>query len=83
MDTVVKGVRPPFRLAKFEGDAAFVHAATAKVDGSMLQDTIESAYFTFRQAPTQHQASLGLRVQSLRCDGRFSISSLLPTTARW
>jgi hypothetical protein len=24
MDTVVKGLRPPFRLAKFEGDAAFV-----------------------------------------------------------
>ena len=49
MDTVVKGVRPPFRLAKFEGDAAFVYAVTAKVDGSMLQDTIESAYFTFRR----------------------------------
>ena len=49
MDTVVKGVRPPFRLAKFEGDAAFVYAVTAKVDGSMLQDTIELAYFTFRR----------------------------------
>ena len=49
MDTVVKGLRPPFRLAKFEGDAAFVYAATAKVDGSMLQDTIESAYFKFRR----------------------------------
>ena len=49
MDTVVKGVRPPFRLAKFEGDAAFVYATTAKVDGSMLQDTIELAYFTFRR----------------------------------
>ncbi len=49
MDTVLKGVRPPFRLAKFEGDAAFVYAVTAKVDGSMLQDTIESAYFTFRR----------------------------------
>ena len=49
MDTVVKGLRPPFRLAKFEGDAAFVFAATAKVDGSMLQDTIESAYFGFRR----------------------------------
>ena len=42
MDTVVKGLRPPFRLAKFEGDAAFVYATTAKVDGSMLQDTIDS-----------------------------------------
>ena len=49
MDTVVKGVKPPFRLAKFEGDAAFVYAATAKVDGSMLQDAIESAYFKFRR----------------------------------
>ena len=49
MDTVVKGLRPPFRLAKFEGDAAFVYAATAKIDGSMLQDAIELAYFTFRR----------------------------------
>jgi hypothetical protein len=49
MDTVVKGLRPPFRLAKFEGDAAFVYAATAKIDGSMLQDIIEQAYFKFRR----------------------------------
>jgi len=49
MDTVVKGLRPPFRLAKFEGDAAFVYAATAKIDGSMLQDLIESTYFKFRR----------------------------------
>jgi uncharacterized protein YndB with AHSA1/START domain len=49
MDTVVKGLRPPFRLAKFEGDAAFVYAATAKVDGSMLQDVVEAAYFKFRR----------------------------------
>ena len=49
MDTVVKGLRPPFRLAKFEGDAAFVYAVTEKVDGSLLQDVIESAYFEFRR----------------------------------
>jgi hypothetical protein len=49
MDTVVKGLRPPFRLAKFEGDAAFVYAVTEKVDGSLLQDAIESAYFAFRR----------------------------------
>ena len=49
MDTVVKGLRPPFRLAKFEGDAAFVYAVADKVDGSLLQDTIESAYFKFRR----------------------------------
>ena len=70
MDTVVKGLRPPFRLAKFEGDAAFVYAATAKVDGSMLQDIIEFGLFQVPPAPTRHQAGLGLRVQGLRGDGR-------------
>jgi hypothetical protein len=49
MNTVVKGLRPPFRLAKFEGDAAFVYAVAEKVDGSLLQDVIETAYFKFRR----------------------------------
>jgi hypothetical protein len=37
---VVRCLRPPFRLAKFEGDAAFFYAVTDKVDGSLLQDAI-------------------------------------------
>jgi hypothetical protein len=37
---VVGCLRPPFRLAKFEGDAAFFYAVTDKVDGSLLQDAI-------------------------------------------
>jgi hypothetical protein len=49
LDTVVKGLRPPFRLAKFEGDAAFVYAMAEKVDGSLLQDAVEGAYFKFRR----------------------------------
>src|SRR5271169_1187070 len=49
MDTLVRALRPPFRLAKFEGDAAFVYAVTDKVDGSLLQDSIEQAYFAFRR----------------------------------
>jgi len=49
METVVKALRPPFRLAKFEGDAAFVYAIADKVDGSVLQDAIEGAYFKFRR----------------------------------
>src|SRR4051812_4423283 len=49
MDTVVRGLRPPFRLAKFEGDAAFVYAVNDSVDASLLQDTIESTYFKFRR----------------------------------
>lgn len=49
MATVMKCLRPPFRLAKFEGDAVFVYAVTEKVDGSALQDAVESAYFAFRK----------------------------------
>ncbi|MEP6941441.1 MAG: DUF2652 domain-containing protein [Betaproteobacteria bacterium] len=49
MDTLVRCLRPPFRLAKFEGDAAFFYAVADKIDGSLLQDAIESAYFAFRK----------------------------------
>jgi uncharacterized protein YndB with AHSA1/START domain len=49
MDTLVRALRPPFRLAKFEGDAAFVYALADKVDGALVQDSIEQAYFAFRK----------------------------------
>jgi class 3 adenylate cyclase len=81
MDTVVKGLRPPFRLAKFEGDAAFVYAVTAKVDGSMLQDTIESAYFKFRRRATSSRPRLASAKPALRW--AISISSSSSITARW
>ena len=49
MNTVVAAFRPTFRLAKLEGDAAFVYAITETVDGPQLQDTIERCYFAFRR----------------------------------
>jgi uncharacterized protein YndB with AHSA1/START domain/class 3 adenylate cyclase len=49
MDTVVRALRPTFRLAKLEGDAAFTYAMTATVDGSGLMDTVERTYFAFRR----------------------------------
>src|SRR5260221_12569785 len=49
MDTMVRRLRPPFRLAKFEGDAAFFYAVADKVDGSVLQDAVEAADFAFRK----------------------------------
>ncbi len=48
-DVVVRTLRPTFRLAKLEGDAAFVYVVTEAVDGSMLQDTIEGCYIAFRR----------------------------------
>ena len=49
MGTVVGAFRPTFRLAKLEGDAAFVFALTATIDGPQLQDAIERCYFAFRR----------------------------------
>src|SRR2546428_4440503 len=45
---VVTALRPNFRLAKLEGDAAFTYVTTEKIDGSMLLDTIERCYFGSR-----------------------------------
>jgi uncharacterized protein YndB with AHSA1/START domain len=49
MATVVGSLRPTFRLAKLEGDAAFAYVATERVDAAMLQDTVERCYFAFRR----------------------------------
>jgi uncharacterized protein YndB with AHSA1/START domain len=49
IDTIVAALRPSFRLAKLEGDAAFVYVITPRVDGAMLQDTIETTYLAFRR----------------------------------
>ena len=47
--TIVNALRPGFRLAKLEGDAAFTYAITERIDGSLLLDTIEQCYFGFRR----------------------------------
>jgi uncharacterized protein YndB with AHSA1/START domain len=49
MGTVVTSLRPSFRLAKLEGDAAFCFAPAEQVDGSVLLDLIEHCYFAFRR----------------------------------
>jgi hypothetical protein len=46
---VVSALRPNFRLAKLEGDAAFTYMLGETIDGSMLLDTIERCYFGFRR----------------------------------
>jgi len=49
VSTVVTSLRPTFRLAKLEGDAAFTYAPADRLDGSMLLDAIERCYFGFRR----------------------------------
>ncbi len=49
MTTVVGALRPGFRLAKLEGDAAFAYLLADRIDGSQLLDTVERTYFTFHR----------------------------------
>ena len=49
MTTVVGALRPAFRLAKLEGDAAFAYMLAERLDGSQLLDTVERTYFAFRR----------------------------------
>ncbi|GAB3057070.1 hypothetical protein GCM10027053_18320 [Intrasporangium mesophilum] len=49
MSTIVTSFRPGFRLAKLEGDAAFMFVIADRLDGSLLLDTIERCYFGFRR----------------------------------
>ena len=69
MNTVVKALRPPFRLAKFEGDAAFVYTTDEKVDGSLLQDAIEGAYFKFRRRLRDVRQASSCECQACRAMG--------------
>lgn len=49
ISTVVKTLRPGYRLAKLEGDAAFTYASEDAIDGTQLLDTIERCYLAFRR----------------------------------
>lgn len=49
LETIVGRLEPPFRLAKLEGDAAFVFAEDGRADGSLLLDAIEASYLAFRR----------------------------------
>jgi hypothetical protein len=49
MGAVVSALRPTFRLAKLEGDAAFTYAPLERIDGSLLLDVVERCYFGFRR----------------------------------
>jgi len=49
LETVVGRLEPPFRLAKFEGDAAFFFVEDGRADASLLLDAIEASYIAFRR----------------------------------
>ena len=49
LETLIGRLEPPFRLAKFEGDAAFLWVEDGRAEASLLLDAIEAAYVAFRR----------------------------------
>ena len=49
LETIVGRLDPPFRLAKFEGDAAFLFVEDGRADGPLLLDAVEACYLAFRR----------------------------------
>lgn len=49
LETIVGRLEPPYRLAKFEGDAAFLFVEDGRADASLLLDAIEASYVAFRR----------------------------------
>jgi Protein of unknown function (DUF2652) len=49
LETVVGRLEPPFRLAKLEGDAAFMFVEDGRADASLQLDAIEAAYVAFKR----------------------------------
>jgi uncharacterized protein YndB with AHSA1/START domain len=49
LETIVGRLEPPFRLAKLEGDAAFLFVEDGRAEGSLLMDSVEAAYLAFRR----------------------------------
>jgi uncharacterized protein YndB with AHSA1/START domain len=49
LETVVGRLEPPFRLAKLEGDAAFMFVEDGRAEPSLLIDAIEACYVAFRR----------------------------------
>jgi hypothetical protein len=49
LETIVGRLDPPFRLTKFEGDAAFLFVEDGRADASLLLDAIEVSYVAFRR----------------------------------
>jgi hypothetical protein len=49
LETIVGRLEPPFRLAKFEGDAAFLFVEDGRAEGSLFLDAVEASYLAFRR----------------------------------
>ena len=49
LETLVDTLEPVFQLSKLEGDAAFAYAPVTGLSATLIMDTVEAGYFSFRR----------------------------------
>ena len=78
LETIVGRLDPPFRLAKFEGDAAFLSVEDGRADGSLLLDAVEASLPRVSPAAAQHRPGDELRLQLVRARPEAGPEALRP-----
>jgi hypothetical protein len=73
LETIVGRLDPPFRLAKFEGDAAFLFVEDGRADGSLLLDAVEASYLAFRRRLRSIDAATTCDCNSCRLAPRLDL----------
>jgi uncharacterized protein YndB with AHSA1/START domain len=64
IETIIGRLEPPFRLAKLEGDAAFLSMEDGRADGPLVLDAMEAAYVAFRRRLRSIRAASACRCQA-------------------
>lgn len=77
LETVVGRLDPPFRLAKFEGDAAFLFVEDGRAEGSLLLDAIEASYLAFRRRLRSIDAATSCSCRSCKLAPRLDLKLFL------
>jgi hypothetical protein len=73
LETIVGRLEPPFRLAKFEGDAAFLFAEDGRAESSLLLDAIEASYLAFRRRLRSIEAAAACDCQACALAPRLDL----------
>jgi hypothetical protein len=77
IETVVGRLEPPFRLAKLEGDAAFLSMEDGRADASLVIDAIEAAYLAFRRRLRSIQGATACTCQACGLAPRLDLKLFL------
>ena len=77
LETIVGRLDPPFRLAKFEGDAGFLFVEDGRAEGSLLLDAVEASYLAFRRRLRSIDAATNCTCSSCRLAPRLDLKLFL------